>query len=71
MSIHQSAATNHSMETSDSPVHNPRKRALLITLAVAAALFITSLLLQIQTGAYRSEFGAHADEPAHVVGSIG
>jgi len=47
--------------------HLRRQPAVLWTLSVAAGLFAIILLLQWQTGAYQSEFGAHSDEPAHVV----
>ncbi len=36
-------------------------------LLVFLGFFAAALLLQWHSGAYRSEFGAHADEPAHVV----
>jgi hypothetical protein len=34
---------------------------------LAVGLFVLTLGLQWSSGAYQSEFGAHADEPAHVV----
>jgi hypothetical protein len=44
-----------------------RRRAIGAGLGAAAIVFAAVLLLQWSAGAYRSEFGAHADEPAHVV----
>ncbi|MFT4548827.1 MAG: hypothetical protein ACI9MB_002780, partial [Verrucomicrobiales bacterium] len=55
------------METLPTPERASRSRAIIVTLATTIALFVVTLLLQIQSGAYDSEFGAHADEPAHVV----
>ena len=37
---------------------------------VFLALFLLSLMLQLHSGAWQSDFGAHADEGAHVVTSL-
>ena len=67
MSNHQSAANTPSMETPAPPRSTPSRRPIVIALAVGIALSLAALLLQAHAGAYQSEFGAHADEPAHVV----
>lgn len=50
----------------------PEKRSspLCHPAAVFAGLFLVSLAFQIQSGAWRSDFGGHADEAAHVVTSL-
>jgi hypothetical protein len=42
----------------------------LLDSAALVAFFAAAILLQFLSGAYESEFGAHADEPAHVVTSL-
>ncbi len=42
----------------------------LTSVAVLGALFALAVILQILSGAYKSEFGAYPDEPAHYVTSL-
>src|SRR5262245_31282128 len=44
-----------------------RTTRVILDLAVAVGLFGLITVLQLLSGAYRSEFGSHSDEPAHVV----
>jgi hypothetical protein len=46
------------------------RRGLLLDGAALVAFFAAAILLQFLSGAYKSEFGAHPDEPAHVVTSL-
>jgi hypothetical protein len=46
------------------------RRGLLLDGAALVLFLAAAILLQFLSGAYESEFGAHPDEPAHVVTSL-
>jgi hypothetical protein len=46
------------------------ERGAAAVAAVAAGGFLLAALLQVRSGAYRSEFGAHPDEAAHYVTGV-
>jgi hypothetical protein len=52
------------------PLREKSSADLGISLLVFAGLFLFSLAFQIHSGAWRSDFGGHADEAAHVVTSL-